>query len=110
MAAGYEDVQKMFKDNVDTAMKSAGAVTKGFQAIAAEATDYSKRSFEDGSKYVEKLLGAKSLDVVIEVQSEYLKKSYEEAVSQFTKMGELYAYLAKEMSKPYEGFAAKFPK
>lgn len=110
MANGYEDIQKMFKDNVDTAMKSAGAVSKGFQAIAAETTDYSKRSLEDGSKFVEKLFGAKSLDVVIEVQTEYLKKSYEDAVGQFTKIDELYADLAKEIAKPYEGFAAKFPK
>ncbi len=64
-------------------------MSKGFQAIAAEATDYSKRSFEDGSKFVEKLLGAKSIETVIEVQSEFVKKSYEDAVSQFTKMGEL---------------------
>jgi len=110
MANGYEDIQKVFKDNVDNAVKSAGVVSKGFQAIAAEATDYSKRSLEDGSKFVEKLLGAKSLDVVIEVQTEYFKKSYEDAVGQFTKIGELYADLAKEIAKPYEGFAAKFPK
>lgn len=110
MATGYEDMQKMFKENMDSAMKSAGAVSKSFQAIAAEATDYSKRSFEDSSKYFEKILGAKSLDVVIEVQSEFLKKSYEEAVGQMTKMGELYTDLAKEMTKPYEGLATKFPK
>ena len=110
MANGYEEVQKLFKDNIDTAMKSAGAVSKGVQAIAAEATDFSKKSVEDGSKYFEKLMGAKSLDVVIEVQTEFLKKSYEDAVGQMTKMGELYADLAKEFTKPYEGFAAKFPK
>jgi hypothetical protein len=110
MANGYEEVQKLFKDNMDTAMKSAGAVSKGVQAIAAEASDFSKKSVEDGSKYFEKLMGAKSLDVVIEVQTEYLKKSYEDAVGQMTKMGELYADLAKEFTKPYEGFAAKFPK
>ena len=110
MANGYEEVQKLFKDNIDTAMKSAGAVSKGVQAIAAEATDFSKKSVEDGSKYFEKLMGAKSLDVVIEVQTEFLKKSYEDAVGQMTKMGELYADLAKEFTKPYEGFASKFPK
>lgn len=110
MANTYDDVQKLFKDNIDTALKSAGVVSKSFQAIAAEATDFSKKSVEDSSKYFERLMGAKSLDVVIEVQTEYLKKSYEDAVGQMTKMGELYADLAKEMAKPYEAFSGKLGK
>jgi hypothetical protein len=110
MATGYDDVQKFFKDNMDSAMKSADVMSKGIQALAAETTDYSKKSVEDGSKYFEKLMGAKSLDVVIEVQTEYFKKSYEGAVAQMTKFGELYADLAKEMAKPYEGMVGKFSK
>jgi len=35
------------------------------------------------------------------VQSEYLKSSYEEFVAQSTKLGELYAGLAKEAYKPF---------
>jgi phasin family protein len=110
MAVAYDDAQKMFKDNMDSAMKSADVVSKGFQAIAAEATEYSKKSVEDGSKYVEKLLGAKSLDAVIEVQTEYFKKSYEGMVGQMTKFGEMYSDLAKEMAKPYEGMVSKLQK
>ena len=110
MATGYDDVQKFMKDNLDQATKSAGAVTKGFQAIAAEATDFTKKSVEESSKYFEKLMGAKSLDVVIELQTEFMKKSYEDAMSQFTKMGELYTDLAKEMAKPYESMTGKFGK
>lgn len=110
MATGYDDVQKLFKDNMDSAMKSADVVSKGLQAIAAEATDYSKKSVEDGSKYFEKLAGAKSLDAVIEVQTEYFKKSYEGAVGQMTKISEMYADLAKEIAKPYEGMVSKFQK
>ena len=40
------------------------------QAIVTEITDYSKRSFENGIKTMESLLGVKSLDKAIEVQSE----------------------------------------
>ncbi|WP_181707776.1 phasin family protein [Chthonobacter rhizosphaerae] len=110
MANGYEDVQKLMKDNMETALKSAGVVSKGFQAIAVEATDYSKKSVEDFSKHGEKLMSAKSLDAVVEIQTEFLKKAYEEAVSQATKFTELYMDLAKEMAKPYEAFGAKFAK
>jgi phasin family protein len=110
MATGFEDAPKMFKDNMDSAMKSADVVSKGLQAIAAEATEYSKKSVEDGSKFFEKLVGAKSLDAVIEVQSEYFKKSYENYVGQITKFGEMYSDLAKEIAKPYEGIVSKLQK
>jgi phasin family protein len=110
MAPAFDDVQKLFKDNMDSALKSADVVTRGIQAIAAETTDFSKKSVEDGTQYFEKIMGAKSLDAAFELQTEFAKKSYEGVVGQMTKIGELYADLAKEMAKPYEGLAARFQK
>ena len=107
MLKNFEDIQKLGKDNVDVAMQQIGTVSKGWQAIAAEFADYSKKSFEDGSAALEKLFGAKSLEKAIEVQSDYLKSAYEGFVAQSTKMGELYTDLAKETYKPLEGFIAK---
>lgn len=104
----FEDVQKLGKDGVDTMVKSMTVVSKGYQAIAAEVVDYSKKSFEDGSAAVEKLVAVKSLDKAFEVQTEFAKSSYEAAVARATKIGELYADLAKELYKPYEGMFAKF--
>ena len=54
-------------------MKSFGAVSKGFQAIAVEMADYSKKAFEESTAATEKLFGAKSLDKAFEVQSDYVK-------------------------------------
>jgi phasin family protein len=69
--------------------------------------DYSKKSFEESTAVLEKLMGAKSLEKAMEVQSEYLKSSYEDFVAQSTKLSELYAGLAKEAYKPFEGVIAK---
>jgi len=107
MLKNFEDIQKFGKDNVDTCMKQFGSVSKGWQAIATEFADYSKKSFEDGSAALEKLFGAKSLEKAIEVQSEYAKTSYEGFVAQATKLGALYTDLAKETYKPYEGLLSK---
>jgi len=107
MLKNFEDIQKLGKDNVDVAMQQFGSVSKGWQAIAAEFADYSKKSFENGSAALEKLIGAKSLDKAIEVQSEYVKSAYEGFVAQSTKLGELYTDLAKETYKPLEGLIAK---
>jgi hypothetical protein len=107
MLKNFEDFQKLGKENVDTCMKQFGTVSKGWQAIAAEFADYSKKSFEDGSAALEKLFGAKTLEKAIEVQSEYAKTAYEGFVAQATKIGELYTDLAKETYKPLEGMLAK---
>lgn len=103
----FDDMQKFGKDGSDATMKAWGAVSKSAQAIAVEMAEYSKRAFEDGAAATEKLLGAKSLDKAVEVQSDYFKTAYEGFVAQSTRLGELYSDLAQEMYKPFEGYAAK---
>jgi hypothetical protein len=109
MIKSMDDVQKYSKENMDTAMKSFGTVSKGFQAIATEMANFSKKRFEEGTAALEKLFGAKSVDKAIEVQTDYLKSAYEGFVSEATKLGELYSDLAKETYKPLEGFVPKAP-
>jgi hypothetical protein len=107
MIKNFEDVQKMNKDSMDATMKSFGALSKATQAIAAELTDYSKKSFEDGTKVMEKMFGAKSLDKAIEIQTDFAKTAYEGFVAEATKIGEIYADFAKEAYKPFESYVAK---
>jgi len=107
MLKNFEDFQKLGKENVDTCMQQFGTVSKGWQAIATEVVDYSKKSFEHGTATLESLLGAKSLDKAIEIQSDYVKTAYEGFVAQSSKLGELYTDLAKETYKPLEGMIAK---
>ena len=107
MLKNFEDFQKVGKDNVDVALKQFGTVSKGWQAIATEVADYSKKSFEHGTATLESLLGAKSLEKAIEIQTDYVKTAYEGFVAQSSKLGELYTDLAKETYKPLEGMIAK---
>ncbi len=107
MIEKFEEFQKLSKDNADLALQSVTSFQKGAQAIAVEVADYSKKSFEDGTAAFEKLLGAKSLDKVIEVQTAYLKTAYEAFVAEATKLGGLYTDVAKDAYKPFEGIIAK---
>jgi hypothetical protein len=107
MLKTFDDMQKTSNANVDATIHSFEGVTKATQAIATEVADYSKRSFENGTKTMENLLGAKSLDRAFEVQSEYAKAAYEGYVSHASKLGELYTDLAKEAFNPYQSFTAK---
>jgi hypothetical protein len=103
-----EDIQQYGKEHFETAVASANTLQSGVQAIATAYGDYAKKSFEDGKSFVEKLSGVKSLDKVIEVQTEYAKSAYETFVAESQKIGQLYADLAKQTYKPFEGLVAKF--
>jgi hypothetical protein len=107
MIKNFDEIQKLGKENVDATMKSFGAFSKATQTIATEVADYSKKAFEDGTKVLEKLFGAKSFAKAIEIQADYAKSVYESFVAEATKIGELYADLAKETYKPYEAVLAK---
>lgn len=107
MFKNFEDFQKLGKDNADLLVKSLGSAQKGAQAIATEASEYSKKALDANSAFVEKLLGVKSLDKAIELQTEFAKSSYEGFVAYATKVGELYTDLAKEAAKPFEAVVAK---
>ncbi len=107
MVKNFDDLQQVGKDNMDSALKSWGALSKGTQAIAIEVADYSKKAFEDGTAALEKLFGVKSFDKAIEVQTEYAKTAYETFVAEASKIGELCADLAKETYKPFEILVAK---
>jgi len=107
MTSNFDEFQKFGKEQLEAVSSVAASLAKGFQTIAAETTDYSKKSIESNSAYMEKLLGAKSLDNAIQIQSEYAKSTYEGFVAQATKISEIYTNLAKEAFKPVESAFAK---
>jgi TolA protein len=91
--------QEIGKEQLKSATTSPTFLTTGFQAITAETIEYSKKSLENGSAFVEKLLGAKSFQSAIHVRSEYARTSYAALVAYLTKIGELNTKLAKEAFK-----------
>ncbi|MEP3277099.1 MAG: phasin family protein [Stappiaceae bacterium] len=110
MVTGFEDIQKLSKENVELAMQSANAYNQGVQAIAAEVADYSKKSLENGSAAAEKMMGAKSLDKAVEAQSMFAKSAYEGFVAEANKIGEMVMSMNKEVFKPIENVMGKMTK
>ena len=110
MFQNFESFQKQGQENFDIAVNSLNAVTKGFQEIAKEAADYSKKQFESSSAVAEKLMASKSIEKSYELQTEFVRSSYESMVAQATKMGELYVGIAKEAYKPFEAITPKVAK
>jgi phasin family protein len=106
MMKSLEEFQAFGKDGMEAYVASSTAVTKGFQAIAQETADFSRKSFEKSSAAFEKLTAAKSVEKALEAQQAFAKESYEAMVAQMTKLNELYLNTAKEAFKPFESSLA----
>ena len=94
-------VQKFGKDSFDATVKAFDVASTGTKAIAVETADYAKKSFEQSAATFQKLLGVKSLDQVIAIQTDYVKSAYKGFVAQSTKTGELYTKLAQDSLAPF---------
>src|SRR5229473_1269859 len=92
---------------------SIGAVTPAdnfpisIQTIANAYSDYTRKSLEETTSFVEKLTGVRSLDKAIEIQAEFARQAYETFVAESQKICELYSELAKQIFKPFAGLLAK---
>jgi hypothetical protein len=102
MFKSFADFQNLSKNGYESYIASANALSKGMQAIAQEATEFSRKSFEKGNEALEKATATKSFDKALEVQQGYMKEAYEGFVAQTAKMNELYVATAKEAFKPFE--------
>jgi len=99
-----EEYQRLSKEGFAAATRSFGEMNKGFQTLAAEMTDYSKRTFDDVFHAWEQLLSAKSVEQVIDIQSQYAKRAYD------THMSEMYVAIARNAAKPVEQATARTAK
>ena len=78
------------------------------QAIAAEASDYSRRSLENRSSFVAKLSGATTFESAIQIQRENAKTSYAGFIAYLMKMTDPVLTSPKEFFKPIEAVVAGF--
>ncbi|MGK6313763.1 phasin family protein [Neorhizobium sp. DT-125] len=103
----FDDASKKSKEAMDGMLKSYSEIGKGFQAIATEATDYSKKSFQDMTAFMEALAAARSVEAAYELQTSYVKSACEGFIAEAMKMSDMYAELARSAYKPYEVPVAK---
>jgi hypothetical protein len=105
-----EEFQRVGKEGFDASVRSLSEANKGFQAITATVVDYSKTAFEDGTRAFEQLIGAKSFQQALEIQSQYAKKAFDAYIAQASKLAEMYVDLARNAYTPVEQVAARTAK
>jgi hypothetical protein len=76
------------------------------QTIANAYRDYTRKSFHESRFFVEKLMGVRSLDKAVEVQTEFARQAYANFVAESQKMCELYSEFTRQTLRPWAELAA----
>jgi hypothetical protein len=103
-----DQLQRAAESGWEGAGRSISEVNRGFQALAAEMTDYSKKTFDDAIRTWEQLIGVKSLEQAMQIQSDYAKRTYENHMAELSKLGQMYVGMVSDSSKPVQDTARKF--
>jgi len=77
------------------------------QTIAQAYRDYTRKSFEEFGFFCEQLTGARSLDKAVEVQTEFVKRVYENSVAETQKLRELHREFARQTFEPLHGLVGR---
>ncbi|KQZ54921.1 phasin family protein [Rhizobium sp. Root149] len=102
-----EEANRKSKEAVDGVLKSYSEVAKSWQAIATETGEFSRKYMQDATSYFEQLMGVRTIEAALELQTNFAKSSYETAVAQTSKLTELYSELGKTLVKPLEAAASQ---
>lgn len=104
-----DDAGKKSREAMEGMLGSYSEMARGFQAIAAEASAYSQRSFEQMTAFMDSLVSSRSLNDTCQLQAAYVTSSCSSLMDEGSKLGNLYADLARSTCRHYERPAAATP-
>ena len=94
------EANSLGKKNIEAAVESVTAATRGAEALSAQALAYSKKSWEDGVTAAQALASAKSVQEVIELQTAFAKTAMEAYLAEVTKATDTLSASVKDSFKP----------
>ena len=100
---GYEDVAAFGKGNVDAFLKSGSVMAKGIQDFNGVWFDLAQGQMKDTIAATKAILGAKSLQEVVEVQTDLVNGNYDKFVNESRKVSDLSAKVTEDAMKPIAG-------
>ncbi len=98
----FSDMQRLSQTNVANALQVWGDWNRNMQSIASEVGNYQRRSLEDGTEVLHRLMAAKSIEQAFEIQTTYARRAYQTYLDEMNKIGGLYAGMARDAMRPLE--------
>lgn len=100
VAKGVDDAAKLSKDQVEAYVSASNVATKGLETINAEVMAFTKTQVEDQISAAKAMMGAKTLQELIELQNGYAKSAFEAYTAHTTKLSEVATKVAQDAFAP----------
>lgn len=100
------DLNAQGKRNLEAMIASVTAATRGAETLGAQAMSYAKSSMETQVEAARTLSGARSVQEVIELQTNFARKAMEGYIAELTRATETMAAAVKDSVKPLNERAA----
>jgi phasin family protein len=98
----YAEISQFGMENVDAFVKSGTIFAKGFEEVSKSWMALTRRSFESGVETAKAVLGARNLRDVVDLQSEFARTSFDNFMSEGTRIGELSVKVTNEALEPIQ--------
>jgi phasin family protein len=95
-----EEFADLTKGNLDALAESAKIAAKNAEALAQEAADYSKKSFETATAALKRYSAVKSPAELLQLNGEYAKTSFDSAVAEVSKVSETITKMLGDVFQP----------
>lgn len=109
----FDEINSYARGNVEAIVAAGRAAAQGFETIAQTATEFSRKSFEDGTAALRTLSTAKTPNEFFQAQNDFAKAQFDNVVAEMSRlsettlkvMGEVFEPLSSRMAVAVDRFA-----
>ena len=99
-AASISELNAQGKQNLEALVASAAAAQKGVETLSAQSVAFTKKSWEDGVAAAQSLSQARSVQELLELQTNWAKSASEAWLAEVTKATDVLTASVKDSFKP----------
>lgn len=102
LVKGYDEFAAIQKQGLDAWIKAGTVLAKGAEDLSKTCLALAQETAASNSEAAQAMLRAKSLEEIVELQSEFARKSFDRSVADGTKISELSLKIANEAFGPLQ--------
>lgn len=96
----YDEIAELGRQNLTAMLRANEALSEGIEAISKELVGYARSSFERASNATTALLGAKTLEEVVQLNTDLARTSMETLLQRSAKLSEMGLSVATQTLAP----------
>lgn len=99
---GYGDFASAGKENIEAVVKSGAVMVKGMEILSHEIMAFAKASIEGNMAATKAVLGAKSVNEAVDLQAQFARRSFDQAMAESAKLTEMSIKMTNEAVAPIQ--------